>query len=235
MPYRVEHITADDRMEIGCACLLFAGEYGLMTQVAREVGVSRQFLYKMRARTRAAREQALAPGVAGRPAVEERLVVDDAAVKRAVLRLSQVGHAAVRGIQECLADMRGVERSVGWIEGVLQEAARRAEVLTAAPEGPRQVAADEVYAAGPPVLEVVEPRSGLILALEPTPTRDETAGGCTWLDLAERGGQVGGVVADGAEGRRAGARAAGVPEPRLDHWHTLRDRGRSERVREAEA
>lgn len=43
MPYRLEHITADDRMEIGCTCLLFAGEYGLMTQVAREIGVSRQF------------------------------------------------------------------------------------------------------------------------------------------------------------------------------------------------
>ncbi len=235
MPYRLEHITADARVEIGCACLLFAGTYGLMTHLAREVGVSRQFLYKMRARTRAALEQALAPGVAGRPAVEERLVVDDAVVERAVLVLSQVGHASVRGVQESLAEILGVERSVGWIEGVLQEAARRAEGLTAAPEGPRQVAADEVYAAGQPVLEVVEPRSGLILALEPTPTRDETAWGCTWLDLAERGVQIGGVVADGAEGLRAGARAAGVPEPRLDHWHTLRDLGRIERVLEAEA
>ncbi len=53
MPYRFEHITADDRMEIGCVCLLGAGEYGLMTQLAQELGVSRQFLFKMRARTRA--------------------------------------------------------------------------------------------------------------------------------------------------------------------------------------
>jgi len=85
-------------------------------------------------------------------------VVDEAAVERAVLVLSQVGHASVRGVQESLGEMLGVERSAGWIEGVLQEAAR----LTAVPEGPRQVAADEVYAAGQPVLEVVEPRNGRV-------------------------------------------------------------------------
>lgn len=41
----------------------------------------------------------------------------------------------MRGIQECLEEMVGVERSVGWIEGVLQEAGRRAEALVAVPDG----------------------------------------------------------------------------------------------------
>ncbi|MCA1599269.1 MAG: hypothetical protein LC769_09690, partial [Chloroflexi bacterium] len=59
-----------------------------------------------------------------------------------------------------------------------------------------------------------------------------TAWGCAWLDLEERGVRIDGVVADGAEGLRAGARAAGLPEPRLDHWHTLRDLGRIARVLE---
>jgi len=137
-----------------------------------------------------------------------------------------------------------VERSVGWIEGVLQEAGRRAEGLVAVPDGPRQVAADEVYAGGQPVVEVVEPRSGLILTLAHAESRNETAWGCAWLDLEERGVRIDGVVADGAEGLRAGAGldrrsgaergqcpwAAGLPEPRLDHWHTLRDLGRIAQV-----
>jgi len=143
----------------------------------------------------------------------------------------------------------GVERSVGWVEGVLQEAARRADAVQATPEGPRQVAADEVYAGRQPVLEVVEPRSGVVLTLKRAARRDETAWGCAWLDLEERGVRIDGVVADGAEGLRAGAGldrrsaaergqcpwAAGVPGPRLDHWHTLRDLGRIARVLEHSA
>ncbi len=102
------------------------------------------------------------------------------------------------------------------------------------------MAADEVYAGRQPVLEVVEPRSGLLLTLERAVSRDETAWGCAWRELTERGVVIDGVVADGAEGLRTGAGldrrsaaergqcpwAAGVPEPRLDHWHTLRDLGR---------
>ena len=176
-------------------------------------------------------------------------MIDRAAVERAAVVLSQVGPAAVRGIQECLAEVLGVERSVGWVEGVLQEAARRADAVQATPEGPRQVAADEVYAGRQPVLEVVEPRNGVVLTLERAARRDETAWGCAWLDLEERGVRIDGVVADGAEGLRAGAGldrrsaaergqcpwAAGVPEPRLDHWHTLRDLGRVARVLEHSA
>src|SRR5207249_7860151 len=66
---------------------------------------------------------------------------------------------------------------------------------------------------GQPVLEVIEPHSGLLLALERAPARDETAWGCTWLELTQRGVGIDGVVADGADGLRAGARggAAGAP------------------------
>jgi len=232
MPYRLEDITAAERMEVATLLLAAEGAYGLVTGLARELGTSRQFLYDLRDRARTALAQAVVPGRAGRPTREARLVIDRHAVERDVVVLSQVGHASVRGIQECLEEMVGVERSVGWIEGVLQEAGRRAEGLVAVPDGPRQVAADEVYAGGQPVLEVVEPRSGLILTLAHAERRDETAWGCAWLDLEERGVRIDGVVADGAEGLRAGARAAGLPEPRLDHWHTLRDLGRIARVLE---
>ena len=232
MPYRLEHITAAERMAVATVLLAGEGQYGVVTALAGALGTSRQFLYTLRDRARTALAQAVAPGRPGRPTVAAQLVVDRAAVERDVVILSQVAHASVRGIQECLEEMVGVERSVGWIEGVLQEAARRAEGLTPVPEGPRQVAADEVYAAGAPVLEVVEPRSGLILTLEHAERRDETAWGCAWLELAERGVEIDGVVADGAEGLRAGARAAGLPEPRLDHWHTLRDLGRVAQVLE---
>lgn len=235
MPYQWEHITADDRVEIGGLLLAGVGQYGLVSQLARELGTSRQFLYQLRARARAARAQELAPRPVGRPRVEQDLRVDRGHVERSVLALSQVAHASVRGIQECLHEVLGVERSVGWIEGVRQDAAQRAQALHVEPPQPLAAVADEVFAADEPVLEVVEPQSGVVLALEPAPQRDETAWGCTFLDLAAHGGPVRSVVADGAEGLRAGALAAGLPEPRLDHWHTLRDLGRIARGLEAEA
>ena len=113
MPFRLEHITLAEWVDLGCRCLLYAGQYGLMTDVAAALGTSRQFLYTLRARARAALDAALAPGAPGRPRGEARPPVDDAAVARAILVLSQVAHASVRGIQECLAEILGLARSVG--------------------------------------------------------------------------------------------------------------------------
>jgi len=226
MACHVEHITVSDRVTLGCTGLLAAGEYGLITHLAEALGTSRQFLYTVRTRARTALEAALAPGRPGRPAVDARLVVDDQQIARTILVLSQAAHASVRSIQAGLRDIVHVERSVGAIEAVLQEAARRAAALLPVPTQPVQAEADEVFAADHPVLEVVDRASGAILALEPAPSRDETAWGCTLLDLAARGVTVGSVTADGADGLRAGAAAAGMPAPRPDHWHTLRDLGR---------
>jgi len=235
MPFRLEHITLTDRMVLGCRCLLFAGQYGFITGLARDYGTSRQFFYDLRGKTQSALESALAPGVPGRPAFAHQLEVDRALLDRAIVVLNQVAHASVRGIQECLAEILEVQRSIGAIHAVLVEAADRAKALPMVPGRPVQAAADEIFAAGRPILEVVDHRSAAVLALEGAPSRDETAWGCTMIDLLAHGVAISSSVSDGAEGLRAGLRAAGLPEPRLDHWHTLRDLGRVGRSLEAEA
>lgn len=235
MSFHLEHITMSDRIALGCECLLFAGQYGLITGLSREYGTSRQFLYDLREKTRAALESALCPGVPGHPALTHQLEIDRVVLDRAILVLNQAAHASVRGIQECLAEILEVKRSLGAIHAVLVEGARRAEALTLRPSGPVQAAADEIFAAGRPILEVVDHRSGVVLALENAPSRDETAWGCTMLDLESQGVTVSNLVSDGAQGLRAGVRAAGLPEPRLDHWHTLRELGRLRHSLEAEA
>src|SRR5712691_2739960 len=235
MPYRLEHITAADRADLACLLLTHTGQYGLVTHMAEAVGTSRHFLYRLRDTARQALEQALAPRPVGRPSVDQRLPIDRVSMERSVLVLSQVAHASVRGIQECLTEILGVERSVGWITGVLQEAAQRAQSLAAVPAHPIAAVADEIFAGERPVVEVVDHHSGVILALAPVDTRDETTWGCTLLDVAARGVRLASLVADGAEGLRAGAVAVGLPAPRLDHWHTLRDLSRIGRSLEAEA
>ena len=66
MPFRLEHITVADRVELGCICLLFAGQYGLVTDLAAGLGTSRHFLYRLRARVRAA----FLGGVASMPTLQ---------------------------------------------------------------------------------------------------------------------------------------------------------------------
>src|SRR5215213_1979704 len=213
MPFRLEHITLAERMELGCLCLLGQGSYGLITDLAAALGTSRQFLYRLRARAQRALAGALAPGQPGRPARDQRLVVDEVAVQRAILVLSQVAQASVREIQECLGELLGIERSVGYIAGVLQEAGRRAQALAVVPAAPLHVEADETFAADQPILAVVDRPSGAVLTLTAAPSRDETSWGCTLLELQATGTAVASVTADGATGLQAGARAAGWPAP----------------------
>src|SRR5438445_5116763 len=67
MPFRLEHITLAERVDLGCTCLLNGGQYGLITDLARAYGTSRQFLYTLREKALTALEVALAPGLPGRP------------------------------------------------------------------------------------------------------------------------------------------------------------------------
>jgi hypothetical protein len=235
MPFRLESITLDERMELGMLCLLCAGEYGLITDLARHLDVSRQFLYTLRHRTEAALGDALSPKASGPSEEETLLTIDGRDLERAVLILSQVTHASVRSIQEAMKELLGVDASVGWIQGILTEAARRARALPEEATGPVDVDADELFAGNKPVLGAVDPVTGRILALEGTENRDGTTWGCLFLDLAKGGTAIERMTADGGTGLRAGAQAAGLPDPKLDHWHTLRDLGRIGRSLESDA
>jgi len=230
VPFQRQDITLQQRVALGCAGVLFAGEYGLITDLARESGVSRQWLYRLRARASAALTTALAPQRSGRPprAVPPRRPVQEPrrSLERAVLVLHQVAHASVRAIQTCLGDLPQAQRSVGRVQGVLATAAARARALRPAPRTPLQALADEPFAGRQPVLAVVDRPSGLAALPEPAESADETARGCARLDLAARGVTVRRVTADGAHGLAAGVRAAGLPAVRLDHWHALRELGR---------
>jgi len=173
MPFRLEHITLDERVELGCRCLASAGQYGLVTSLSRQYGTSRQFLYDLRDRTQEALLDALQAGKPGRPWSEQGLLVDRLTVERTILVLSQVAQASTRAIQASLKAILAVPRSLGYIEGVLQEAARRARLLTITPPQPVQAELDEVFAGRRPTLEVVDHRSGAVLALVSAASRDD--------------------------------------------------------------
>ena len=90
--------------------------------------------------------------------------VNEALVRRAIMVLPMV-QGSVRDIQTGLELLLGVERSVGFIHGTLQEVAEKAAAYNAEmmPTGPVLGEADEIFCSGKPCLTVVDGDSFIVL------------------------------------------------------------------------
>jgi transposase-like protein len=131
--------TPAQRAQVVCQMIAHAGHYGLVTQLSRDLGVSRQTLYQWMARGWQAVEAAFLPLPAA-PTLTP-------ALERQVLTLLVEGHASVRGIQACLRATTGQHVSLGTLSAVIGEAERRALdwMATHAPPTSRALALDEIY------------------------------------------------------------------------------------------
>jgi hypothetical protein len=132
------------------------GEYGQVTTLSRQVGVSRQTLYAWQARG----QRALAADCTPAP------TSPGPGQERAILTFLVAGHASYRDIQECLAAVAAPVVSLGTISAVVQEAGQRALVLLSQPVGQYTtgIALDEIYGndrhGG--YLSVVDAHSGVV-------------------------------------------------------------------------
>src|SRR5215210_8152873 len=89
------HASTPTQRAQGVAYMIaHAGEYGVVTELSRILGVSRQTLYAWEAIGLGALEQAFTPAA--------RAVPPPPALERAILTLLVEGHASDRGIQACL-------------------------------------------------------------------------------------------------------------------------------------
>src|SRR5215212_1451635 len=110
--------TPEQRAQWVSQMIAHAGDYGLVTKLARTSGVSRQTLYTWADQARRALEQAFlerAPATVLTPALE-----------RQILTLLLEGHSSYRGIQSCLRCLTQQQISLGTIAAVIAEAQRRA-------------------------------------------------------------------------------------------------------------
>ena len=194
-----------------------AGEYGVVTELSRSVGVSRQSLYAWRARGLAALAAAFAPPAP--PVVTPGL-------ERAILTLLVAGHASYRGLQRCLRELRRQEVSLGTIAAVVGEAQRRALAWLAghAPPSARALALDEIYGNDRhgAYLSVVDTASGAVWAAEGPLPVDQESWTLTLWEAQARGLRWHATVHDGG-GAVAAACAAVDPQGQhgRDVWHVL--------------
>lgn len=224
--YRLDHVDLSTRMALGLQMLEPNREWGRVSQLAREYGVSRRFLYKIEMQMQEAALNALAPKPAGRPSHSTALVIDRPFLERALLVLTTAVPGTIRGIQLALELLFGRHYATGLLSETLQaygEAARQYNAQLTVPL-PVLGEVDEIFQGQQPCLTVVDGRSFLVLNLAAAQRRDATTWGLTLLDLVERGVQFHDLASDGARGIQAGVRDAELAVPlRCDLFHLLRD------------
>ena len=236
--YRLSHIDLSTRIVLGLRMLDPTRVWGEVSQMAREYGVSRKFLYELGVQAEQALQSGLAPKPAGRKPPCTELVVDRAFLDRAKIVLVTAVPGTIRGIQLALELLFGRHCANGSLSESLQAYGEVAQQYNAQLTIPLPVLGevDEIFQGQQPCLTVVDGRSFLVLHLSAAQGRDATTWGLTFLDLVERGVQFHDIASDGARGIRAGARDAELAVPlRCDLFHLIRKGHQITRQLEAKA
>jgi hypothetical protein len=223
--------TPAQRAQVVAQMIAHAGDYGVVTQLSRSLGVSRQTLYAWTQHGSQALAQAFLPVPAAPPVTP--------ALERAILTLLVEGHASTRGIQACLRATTGQHVSLGTISAVVADAQQRALawMTSHAPPTSRALALDEIYGRKRrgAYLNVVDLDSWAVWAAEgPLPVDADTWTLVLW-EAQARGLRWHATVSDGAPAMQ---QACATVDPTGQHgrdiWHLLHTcsqiQGRVDRV-----
>ena len=220
--YRIPDFTLEQRIDAALEMIvpLPEREWGRVTELAEQHGVSRTILYEIRDRARQALVKVLSPRDVGRPVQSTTLMVDKSLIDRTIAVWPMLT-GTVRGIQQGLELILNVGRSVGYISQRLTAAGEQATAYNVGVTIPFPILgeADEIFQGRQPCLTVVDGRSFLVVNLTPAESRDGTTWGVTFLDLKARGIQFQDLASDGGTGLLAGVREAKLAIPLLSLIH----------------
>jgi len=224
--YHLTNLTLSTRFELATLMLDPDRRWGLVSDLSREKGVSRKFLYAIQDQAEAAILKALEAQPAGRKANTSQIEVDDQFVDRAIAILMSVIPGTVRPVKWVLDLLLGIQRSTGYISQKARKIGAAALEYTQNLHLPISVLAeaDEIFQGQQPCLTLVDGRSFLVLSLSAQEHRDKTTWGCVLLDVQNQGVHFVDVASDGALGIQAGVREISLTIPlRPDLFHLLRE------------
>lgn len=150
-------LAPSSALQLGVRALARQGEYGIVTELAREHGVHRQRVHELRDRARLVLETAFSPSGTGQPK-SLTVTVTEADMERAVVALRVVTPASIRDIVEVLPVLYGSGWSYGKVWSVLHEAEQCAASLLGQVDlsGIEHVALDEMFSQGRPILAGID-------------------------------------------------------------------------------
>jgi transposase len=210
--------TAQQRVEWISQMIASPSEYGLVSELSRRHQVSRQTLYRWKAKGEQALQNAL--GAVPRPAAASGQLEEQ------VLTLLIEGHASYRGIQTCLRRLCGVSVSLGSITDLVQRAGQRASEWLArqCARTPRALALDEQYSSqrGKAYLNVIDVHSSQVWATLPPVEVDGESWTLVWWYLQEQGLVCDCSVSDGGAAiHEALSQVQRLASHQRDVWHLL--------------
>lgn len=209
--------------------------HGLVSQLSRTQGVSRQTLYRWAETGR----RALAEALGSHAQVSKQLP----SLHSLVLTLLIETHASYRGIQSCLKSLHGKDVSLGNIASIVKEAGQRAQrwLEHQQAETARPLALDEQYGGkrGKAYLNVIDVHSGQVWASVPLVEVDGDSWTLVLWMLQDQGIETSCLVSDGGRAILDGVSQGGKESShQRDVWHVLHFAGqvlgRLDRVVEAE-
>jgi transposase-like protein len=213
---RTHPSTPAERAQWTAYMLAHCGEYGVISRLSREHGVSRPTLYAWRERAQQALLQTFTPPVPVAPV--------PATVERQILTLLVQAHASDRGIQTCIRTLTRRGISLATINAILHDAQQRALrwMHSHVPPTVRALALDEIYANNRrgAYLNVVDVHSGAVWASEGPLAVDTESWTLVLWSVQDRGLRWDRVVADDGAALAAACRAV-TPHLLLqrDQWH----------------
>jgi hypothetical protein len=194
-------------VQIAATALALQGQYGLVTDLAREHGLRRQAVYDLRQRAADVLTEAFTRSEPSPFA----LCVAPPDIERAIVALRVMMPASVRDIQEVLPVLFDVDWSYGSVWNTVHAAEQRAAAFnrTVSLSGIDSVALDELFSQGQPVLSGIDLDTGYIVLLQPSESRSGEAWAAALAPLRD-GQQLRPVrvVKDAGTGLSAGVRAA---------------------------
>lgn len=196
--------------------MLTKPNHGVVSQLSRTHGVSRQTLYRWTARGAQALEEAL-----GSEVLAEK---QTASVHTLVLTLLIETHGSYRGIQTCLRTMHGIHVSLGRIASIVKEAGHRAQSWLNHQQATtaRALALDEQYSSqrGKGYLNVIDVHSGQVWATVPPVEVDGESWTVLLWYLQEQGISRLSTVSDGGRAIQEAVRQVhGEEDHQRDVWH----------------
>ena len=224
--YRLSHLDLSTRFRIAVQMLDPSRPWGLVTDLAKEYGVSRKFLYQQRDKAGSVLLATLAAKAPGRKPASAMLAVDREHLQRSIVTLATAMPGSIRNIQTCLELVLATHRSIGFISQTLQQAGEAASQQNQQLSLPHPILgeADEIFQGRNPCLTVVDGRSFAVIYLSPQEKRDATTWGVSFLELQEQGISFQDIACDGAKGIRSGIQQAELSAPlRPDLFHLLCD------------
>jgi transposase-like protein len=223
--------TVDQRVQWVSQLLVPQPAHGLVSQLSRSHGVSRQTLYRWKEKGAQALQAALQ--------IRQALPKGRMQVQEQVLTLLIEAHASYRNIQTCLLKMCGIKLSVGSIARIVQEAGQRAQRWLSRQQAnsPRALALDEQYSSqrGKAYLNVIDVHSGQVWATLPPVAVDGESWTLVWWYLGEQGLLCERSVSDGGRAiHDALGQVQRLEQHQRDVWHVLhmasQVQGRCDRV-----